>query len=89
MREKFRAVVLCHKKGKGTYKLIPKKPLTFNLTVLKEKFPDAVTSSSEVLMLRKEGITYTIMKNGKILIEGIEPDTPEYALELLEKLSLE
>lgn len=88
MNIKFNVKKLCQKEGVGNFKLIPEKPFELDLDKLQKKEGfETKRPIDSVLIMKKGNITWTISKkNSAILIENVQPDTPEKALELLNEI---
>ncbi len=82
---KFKPTPICHKGGRGNYKIIPEKKITYDLDRLEKKEGFKTRRPTKaILIMEKDDISWVFSnKNGHVMIENVVPDTPEKALELL------
>jgi|GEM_PF-1125374 len=78
---------LCHKGDVGNYKVTIEKKLTLDLEeMLKELKKEFEIDKVHKLfiIIKKEPISISIARHGKIMIERVSPDTPENAFKIAE-----
>ncbi|MCK4233995.1 hypothetical protein KAX75_06170 [candidate division WOR-3 bacterium] len=76
---------LCHKGDFGNYKITIEKNITFDLDLMSKKLQKEfkIDKLHKLFMIiKKTPISISIARHGKIMIEKVDPDTPEKALEI-------
>ncbi len=73
---------LCHKGDFGNYKLNFTQKMSFDLEAMSKKLKHTFEIDKLhrlFMIIRKEPISISIAKHGKIMLENVKPDEPEVA----------
>lgn len=87
----FYSMNLCSQDDVGDYELFPSEPLNLDM----EKIRDSLThrtelkASKDALQFTQEGTRMTLYREGRMILEGLRPDTHEAAFSVLEAILAE
>jgi len=84
----FYSVNLCNYEDKGDYELFPTEELSLDIFAIGERLMTNGNGriSGEAAEFNLEGVDITVYKEGRLILEGVIPDTHEKAFELLERI---
>ncbi len=81
---------LCSHDGSGDYEVLPDRTLYLNLPTMREDILNAgffiEGVNKELCLARREKLFITIYPVGRILLEGVKPDQPEVAVQILQEI---